>query len=227
MEFDFTEGAILPVNKPKFWTSFDVVNKIRHLIKNKTGVKKIKVGHAGTLDPLATGLLLVFTGKATKKISAYIGLRKTYEGIIQLGATTPSYDLETDIDQTFPTAHITEEMILGTAGRFMGWSEQVPPVFSAKKVKGKKSYELARRGIMPDIKAQRVELVQFDILQINMPQIAFRITCSSGTYIRSIAHDFGKELGSGAHLVQLERTAIGAYMLADAYSMDYLKIKIA
>ncbi len=220
MELNFDMGKIIPIDKPMFWTSFDVVNKVRNMLKIKTGNKKIKVGHSGTLDPLATGLLLLFTGKATKQIRNYTDTPKTYEGVFMLGATTPSFDLETNIDRTYPTDHITTDLIYITAEKFIGIIEQIPPAFSAKKVDGQKAYNLARKGIVPTLKAKKVEIFSFNILSVNMPEISFSIKCSSGTYIRSIANDFGTALKSGAYLTKLRRTSIGDFILSDAYTIE-------
>ena len=219
-KYDFKAGEVLLVNKPLLWTSFDVVNKLRYHIKHKLGVKKIKVGHAGTLDPLADGLLIICTGKKTKTIPDLMGLEKEYSGIIRLGGTTPSYDLETSIDQTFKTNHITPELITATAQEMTGTQEQQPPIFSAKKVKGKKAYDLARKGEEVKLKPKKVSIHSFDIEKVENQDVYFRIRCSKGTYIRSVAHDFGKKLDSGAHLAALRRTAIGAFHLNNAKSVD-------
>jgi tRNA pseudouridine55 synthase len=218
--YQFLEGETLLINKPLTWTSFDVVNKIRYLLKKKLQVKKLKVGHAGTLDPLATGLLLVNTGKATKQIDMLQGLPKEYTGTIYLGATTPSFDLETEINQRFDIAHITKEMILATAQSFIGETMQLPPVFSAKKVDGQIAYKKARVGESVELKHQKVFIEQFDIEKIDFPHIHFKIVCSKGTYIRSIANDFGKKLNNGAHLSELKRTKIGSYSIDNAIDIS-------
>lgn len=218
--FDFKGGEVLLVNKPLEWTSFDVVNKLRYTIKHKLGVKKIKVGHAGTLDPLADGLLIICTGKKTKTIESLMGLPKTYSGVITLGSTTPSYDLETEIDQTFETAHITEELIQSTAKKMEGEYDQYPPIFSAKKVQGKKAYDLARAGKEVTLKPKRINIHSFEVTAINDLEVHFEISCSKGTYIRSIAHDFGKLLESGGHLSALRREAIGEFNLQNAPTVD-------
>lgn len=218
--FDFKAGEVLLVNKPLEWTSFDVVNKLRYTIKHKLGIKKIKVGHAGTLDPLADGLLIICTGKKTKTIESLMGLEKVYSGIITLGATTPSYDLETEIDQTFPTDHITEHLILDTAQNMEGEYDQYPPIFSAKKVKGKKAYDLARKGEEVILKPKKIAIHSFQVTQIKENEVYFKISCSKGTYIRSIAHDFGKLLNSGGHLSALKREAIGEYDLKNALNVE-------
>lgn len=217
---EFKEGQILLIDKPLNWTSFQVVNKVRWLIKKKHGLKKIKVGHAGTLDPLATGLLLLCTGKFTKRIEELQGQEKEYTGTFTLGATTPSYDLETDIDQTFPTRHINEEAIHGAIKGFVGEILQYPPVFSALKKDGKRLYEFARSGEDVEIPARNVHISQFEITRIELPAVNFRVVCSKGTYIRSLAHDFGKSLESGAHLSELRRTRIGDFQVQDALSID-------
>lgn len=210
------QGQVLLIDKPLNWTSFDVVNKLRYAILKKHNLKKFKVGHAGTLDPLATGLLLICVGKATKTIQAYQGLDKEYTGTFYLGATTPSYDAETDIDQHFETAHITEALILETARNFVGKQSQVPPVFSAIKKNGKKLYEHARKGESVTIQAREVEIKSFEILSINLPEVTFKVRVSKGTYIRSLAFDFGKKLKSGAFLSALRRTKIGHFDVQDA-----------
>lgn len=217
---DFAAGEILLVDKPLGWTSFDVVNKMRYEIKRKLKVKKIKVGHAGTLDPLADGLLILCTGKKTKEIDNYMGMPKMYSGTITLGATTPSYDLETQIDATFPLNGITEEMIYTEAKKMEGDVLQNPPIFSAKKIDGNKAYDLARAGKEVILQAKLVQIQEFKIISIEMPLVHFEIICSKGTYIRSIAHDFGKNLGNGGHLSSLRREAIGDFKLTDAKTVD-------
>ena len=213
---DFLDGQILLIDKPLGWTSFDVVKKVKNIIRTKYSLKKIKVGHAGTLDPLASGLLIVCTGKFTKRISEIQGQGKIYTGDITLGGTTPSYDLETEIDATFETKHITEQLIKGTTAQFIGEIDQKPPIFSALKRGGERLYEKARRGESIEIESRKVSVHSFDITAIEMPKVSFEIKCSKGTYIRSIAYDFGIALSSGAHLSKLCRTAIGNYQLADA-----------
>ena len=220
--YDFKAGTVLLVDKPQTWTSFDVVNKIRHSIKKRLGIKKIKVGHAGTLDPMATGLLIICTGKATKTIDSYQGMPKTYTGTIQLGATTPSYDAETPIDNHYPIEHITEEMIEEARQQFLGALEQIPPVFSAIKVDGQPLYKKARKGIEVKVDPRPVHIYTFEITKIALPEIEFRVECSKGTYIRSLAHDFGKALNSGAHLIGLRRTQIGKYQVDDAWTVEDL-----
>jgi tRNA pseudouridine55 synthase len=219
-EQDFLDGQILLINKPLGWTSFDVVKKIKNLIRTKYSLKKLKVGHAGTLDPLASGLLIVCTGKFTKRISELQGQAKIYTGDITLGGTTPSYDLETEIDTKFETNHITESLIKETTAQFIGEIEQKPPIFSALKRGGERLYEKARRGESFEIQARKVSVHSFDIKTIEMPKVSFEIKCSKGTYIRSIAYDFGTALNSGAHLSKLCRTAIGDYQLVDALDVS-------
>lgn len=216
--FSFAEGEILLVDKPLTWTSFDVVGKLRNTMKPL----KLKVGHAGTLDPLATGLLIICTGKLTKKIDTFQAEDKEYTGVITLGATTPSYDLETEIDQTFDISAITEEEILAVAKSFEGEQEQLPPAHSAVKIKGERVYEKARRGEDVELKPRKITISSFGIEKIEMPNVHFRIKCSKGTYIRSIAHDFGKALNNGAHLSSLRRTMSGDFHVDDAWKLDEL-----
>ena len=208
---DFLEGQLLLIDKPLGWSSFQAVNKLKWAIRKKFHLKKIKIGHAGTLDPLATGLLLICTGKFTKKINDLQGQAKEYTGTITLGATTPSYDLETAVDETFSIAHISDALILKTTIDFIGDIEQTPPVFSALKKDGKRLYEYAREGKEVEIKKRQVTISEFEITRFNLPEIDFRVVCSKGTYIRSLAHDFGKALHSGGHLSALRRTKIGDY----------------
>lgn len=215
-EKDFLEGQLVLIDKPLKWSSFQAVNAIKWAIRKRFQLKKIKVGHAGTLDPLASGLLLICTGKFTKRIHEFQEMPKVYEGVITLGSSTPSYDLETEIDTVFPTDHITHELIYKTKTSFIGKIAQKPPVFSALKKDGKRMYEYAREGKDLEIKARYVEILEFEILTINMPEIHFRIQCSKGTYIRSIAHDFGKALNSGGYLSSLRRTKIGEYNVDNA-----------
>lgn len=214
---DLLNGQTLLIDKPLTWSSFQAVNKLKYSLKNKYGLpKKFKIGHAGTLDPLATGLLIVCTGKSTKTISEIQGQEKEYTGTITVGATTPSYDLETEIDATFPTEHITEALIQETTKQFLGEIDQKPPVFSAIKKDGKRLYEHARAGEEVEIKTRKVTIHEFEITRIALPEIDFRIKCSKGTYIRSIAYDFGLALQSGGHLTALRRTKIGDYSVDDA-----------
>jgi tRNA pseudouridine55 synthase len=214
---DYQNGRIILVEKPLHWTSFQAVNKLKYLLINKVGLpKKFKIGHAGTLDPLATGLLLICTGKFTKRISELQGQIKEYTGTFFIGATTPSYDLETEIDQIFPIKHIDEVLILATVKQFLGEIDQKPPIFSAIKKDGKRLYESARAGIEVEIASRKTTVYEFEITRIALPEIDFRISCSKGTYIRSIAFDFGKALKSGAHLTALRRTKIGDYDVENA-----------
>lgn len=219
-EEDYKNGQVLLIDKPLTWTSFQVVNKLRWEIRQRFNIKKIKVGHAGTLDPLATGLLIICTGKQTKQIDTYQGQVKEYTGTFTLGATTPSYDLETAVDKTFFTAHISEELLHETTKQFMGEIQQKPPIFSAIKKDGKRLYELARKGETTEIKARTVTVSKFEITKINLPEVEFRIICSKGTYIRSMAFDYGKALNSGAYLSVLRRTKIGSFSVGEALSME-------
>ena len=220
---DFKEGQILLIDKPLEWTSFQVVNKVRWLIRKKHNIKKIKVGHAGTLDPLATGLLILCTGAFTKRIESLQGLEKEYTGTFTLGATTPSYDLETAIDKTYPTNHLTQETIQKTTKNFIGEIEQFPPVFSAIKKEGKRLYEYARAGEKVEIKSRRIKITEFEITDIRGLEVDFKVVCSKGTYIRSLAYDFGKALDSGAHLSALRRTRIGRYHVNEAFSVEFFE----
>ena len=213
---DFLNGQLLLIDKPLGWSSFQAVNKLKWAIRKKFKLKKIKIGHAGTLDPLATGLLLICTGKFTKTISELQGQVKEYTGTITLGATTPSYDLETEVDQIYPTQHISKEKINRVTSKFIGNIEQIPPIFSALKKDGKRLYEYAREGVKVEIKKREITITEFEIVAVNMPVIEFRVVCSKGTYIRSLAHDFGKALDSGAHLTALRRTKIGDYNVNNA-----------
>ena len=219
-EEDYKNGQVLLIDKPLNWTSFQVVNKLRWEIRQRFNIKKIKVGHAGTLDPLATGLLIICTGKQTKEIHIYQGQIKEYTGTITLGATTPSYDLETEINQTFSTEHITEDLLKETTKQFIGDIQQKPPIFSAIKKDGKRLYELARKGETTEINARTVTVSKFEITNINLPEVDFKVVCSKGTYIRSLAFDFGNALNSGAHLSALRRTKIGDFSVDKASSVD-------
>lgn len=214
------DGQVLLFDKPLHWTSFQVVNKVRWLIKQKFGLKKIKVGHAGTLDPLATGLVILCTGKATKTIESLMGQTKVYTGELTLGATTPSYDLETEIDKIYETTHITEDLIEEALKAFQGDIMQKPPVFSALKKEGKRLYEFARKGEEVEIPKRQVHIDHFKITENNLPKLNFEVQCSKGTYIRSLAFDFGKALDSGAYLSELRRTQIGDYTVEDALSIE-------
>ncbi|MBW2937010.1 tRNA pseudouridine(55) synthase TruB [Aureisphaera sp. CAU 1614] len=217
---DYKEGQVLLIDKPLQWTSFQVVNKVRWLLRKEFQLKKLKVGHAGTLDPLATGLLILCTGKFTKKIDSYQAQEKEYTGTITLGATTPSYDLETEIDQTFDISKITDAQIREATQQFIGEIEQQPPVFSALKKDGKRLYEFARAGEDVEVPKRKITISAFEITTIEMPNVSFRVVCSKGTYIRSLAHDFGKALHNGAHLSALRRTKIGGFSVEDAVSIE-------
>lgn len=214
MEQTPEEGRVLLINKPREWTSFDVVNKLRYKLKIK------KIGHAGTLDPLATGLLIICTGKMTKRIEEFMGMEKEYTGAFTLGSTTPSHDLETAVVKVTDVDHVTEKMIHDAALQFKGTISQVPPAHSAIKVGGKRSYELARKGKETELKPREVEVKEFEITGINLPDVHFRIVCSKGTYIRSLARDFGEQLKTGAYLSALCRTRIGSFYLKDALQID-------
>ena len=224
---DYQNGQILLIDKPLTWTSFQAVNKMKWALKSKLGLKKIKIGHAGTLDPLATGLLLVCTGKFTKKITELQGQAKEYTGTFYIGATTPSYDLETEIDQTFPTDHLSDQIILETTKKFLGEIDQKPPIFSAIKKDGVRLYEHARNGVEIDIATRKTTIHKFEITRIALPEIDFRILCSKGTYIRSIAYDFGLALQSGAHLTALRRTKIGDYSVENAMDLSAFSDSVA
>lgn len=215
------EGHIFLIDKPLDWTSFDVVNKIRWNIRKAYNLKKIKVGHAGTLDPKATGLLLVCTGKWTKRIDEYQAQEKTYTGTIKLGATTPTYDLESEEDQTFPIDHITNEKILEATQQFVGEIQQFPPMHSAIKVDGKRLYELAREGQEIERKSRTITIQDFKITRIELPFVDFEVNCSKGTYIRSLAYDFGKALNSGGYLTALRRTKIGEFDVLNAENLAF------
>jgi len=219
-EEDYKAGEVLLIDKPLTWTSFQAVNKLRWSIRQAFGIKKIKVGHAGTLDPLATGLLVICTGKMTKQINTFQGQEKEYTGTFVLGGTTPSYDLETEVNESFRTDHITEELIHKTTQQFIGLIDQFPPVFSAIKKDGKRLYEFARAGEDVEIKSRQVEITAFEITEIKDLELHFRVVCSKGTYIRSLANDFGKALNSGAHLSSLRRTRIGKFKVEDALTPE-------
>ena len=221
--FDFEKGEILLVNKPYRWTSFDVIGSIRYFIKKELGIKKFKIGHAGTLDPLATGLLILCCGFATKRIEEFKDFDKEYTGTFSIGTTTASFDLEKPVDKLYPTEHITEEMVLKAARSLTGDLLQVPPVFSAIKINGKRAYNYARKDQEVEIAARLVCIPEFEITRVALPEVDFRIVCSKGTYIRSIARDLGQTLESGAHLTALCRTRVGPYKLQDAYEVEQLK----
>lgn len=225
-EQDYKDGQIVLIDKPLQWTSFQVVNKVRWYIRKTFGIKKIKVGHAGTLDPLASGLLIICTGKFTKRIQEFMGQTKEYTGTITLGATTPSYDLETEVDQTFPIDHISAENIQQATKEFIGEIEQYPPIFSALKKDGKRLYEYAREGEEIAVAARKITISEFEITRIEVPEVDFRVVCGKGTYIRSLAHDFGKALQSGGHLSALRRTKIGSFEVTDAISPEIFENQI-
>jgi len=216
----FVKGQVIMIDKPLNWTSFQVVNKVRWLIRKQYGLKKLKVGHAGTLDPLATGLLILCTGAMTKSIEEFQGQEKKYTGRLKLGATTPSYDLETQINAIFKYEHITEEMLYGALPQFTGTILQKPPIFSAIKKDGKRLYSLAREGKTTELPEREITIKEFALSAVELPDVEFNVRCSKGTYIRSLAHDFGAALDSGAHLTALRRTAIGSYDVAQAISIE-------
>tara|TARA_B100000768_G_C11283107_1_gene379919 strand:- start:242 stop:949 length:708 start_codon:yes stop_codon:yes gene_type:complete len=217
---EFLDGQLILIDKPYGWTSFDVVKKIRYNICQKLQIKKIKVGHAGTLDPLATGLLIIATGRFTKKVDELMGLEKEYSGTIKLGSTTPSYDLETEVDQEFRIDDLTPDKILLAAKTLTGELDQIPPIFSAKKVDGKRAYKMARTGKEVELKARKVQVKTFDTKSSKIPDIEFNITCSKGTYIRSLARDLGLELDNGGHLTVLRRESIGHFTVCSALTPD-------
>lgn len=217
---DYKSGKIVLIDKPLNWTSFDVVNKIRWKLKKKLKIKKIKVGHAGTLDPLATGLLIICIGKATKTTEEIQNTQKEYIANIKIGATTPSYDLETEIDGQFETSHISEELVKEKLAEFEDEQMQMPPIFSAKKIDGKPAYEYARKQKEVVLEARKVLFYEIELLKMETQTVDVRIKCSKGTYIRSFAHDFGKALNSGAHLTGLRRTAVGKFHIKDAWSLE-------
>ena len=217
---DFLDGEVLYFNKPLDWTSFDLVNKLRFKLSRELKMKKIKVGHAGTLDPKATGVLIVCTGKATRRIDEFQYQTKEYVATLQLGATTPSFDLEKEIDQTYPTAHITREKVEKVLSTFVGTIQQVPPVFSACKIDGRRAYDMARKGQEVTLKAKTLVIDELELLQFALPVIKIRVVCSKGTYIRALARDIGAALDSGAHLIALERTRIGRITLDQCIHPD-------
>ncbi|MGE5384190.1 MAG: tRNA pseudouridine(55) synthase TruB [Omnitrophica WOR_2 bacterium] len=222
MVFDFETGELILVNKPLKWTSFDVVNRLRIVIRESYGIKKIKVGHAGTLDPLADGLLIICTGRFTKKIDEYQAEEKEYTGTFKLGATTPSYDLEHEVDEEFEYEHISPDMIQRVSQALTGDIQQIPPVFSAIKIDGRRAYKYARKNKELELEARSINISQFEITSIQLPEVGFRVVCSKGTYIRALARDFGEALNSGAHLTSLRRTRIGRFKLSDAWELDNL-----
>jgi len=217
---NFIEGEVLYFDKPLKWTSFAVVNKVRYLLSKKLGIKKIKVGHAGTLDPLATGVMIICTGKATKRIEEFQYHTKEYVATLCLGATTPSYDLEKEIDATYPTEHITRELVEETLKKFVGTIEQIPPSFSACKISGERAYELARKGEEVNLKPKTLVIDEIELLDYQLPIIQIRVVCSKGTYIRALARDIGEALHSGAHLTGLIRTRVGNIHLSDCLQVN-------
>lgn len=216
----FEEGQVLLFEKPSYWTSFDLVNKVRIILRSNLGIRKIKIGHAGTLDPLASGLMIICTGKATKKIEEFRDLDKEYVTTIHLGETTPSHDLETEISGRFPVEQITENLVLTALEGFLGEQKQIPPVYSAKMINGKRAYEYARKGIQKEMTPVTVFFRELELLSYGIPDLRIKILCSKGTYIRSFARDLGFALKSGAYLSSLERTAIGNYSLKNAFSLE-------
>jgi tRNA pseudouridine55 synthase len=224
MEFNrpetYLEGAVLYIDKPLTWSSFDVVNKIRKSLRHHLGIQKIKVGHAGTLDPLATGLVIICTGKATKQIVQYQDMDKAYTARVRLGATTPSFDLETEVDHSFPWEHINSEKIKEALVKLSGDQEQMPPLYSAKSVDGKRAYDMARRGKHIELKAQQVHISELKLLSLELPDLTLQVDCSKGTYIRSLARDLGSMLDSGAHLTGLRRTRIGPHHVDKAMTVE-------
>jgi tRNA pseudouridine55 synthase len=222
-ETDWKEGVVLLLDKPLEWTSFNLVSKVRSLLYHRLGYKKIKVGHAGTLDPLATGLLVVCVGKATKQVQTLQDLEKEYDATFMLGATTPSFDLETQIDKYYPIDHITEGLISEAIASLIGPQMQIPPLFSAKSVNGGRAYKLARRGVDMQLEPSPIAIHNIEVVGIDLPKVTLKIRCSKGTYIRSIARDFGQKLNSGAHLIELRRTAIGDLKVENAYQIENLE----
>ena len=220
---EFEEGKVLLFDKPLYWTSFDLVNKVRLMIQGTLRIKKLKVGHAGTLDPLASGLMIVCTGKATKRIDEFRDLDKEYVGTFHLGATTPSFDQETETDNQFPTTHINEELVKEVLISFVGEQKQLPPMYSAKLIAGKRAYEFARQGIYKELEPVTVYFREIELISFEMPKIVVRLVCSKGTYIRSFARDLGQALKSGSYLSDLERTGIGIYNVKDAYNLESFK----
>ena len=220
MAEEFTLGKILLFDKPLYWTSFDLVRKIKGILKNRLNLKKLKVGHAGTLDPLATGLMIVCTGKETKNIEKYQAEYKEYKAVITLGATTPSFDLETNVDVTYPTEHITLADVERVLNGLKGTGMQKPPDYSARFINGKRAYTLARKGEAVDLPMKEIEIRSIELIRFELPVIEFRVVCSKGTYVRSLARDIGTALGSGAHLTGLVRTSIGGFLLRDAIKIE-------
>jgi tRNA pseudouridine55 synthase len=220
----FEDGQILLFDKPLYWTSFDLVNKVRGMIRSILNIKKIKVGHAGTLDPLATGLMIICTGKFTKRLEEFSNLDKEYLAVIHLGETTPSFDLETEVDNKFPVDHITFELVQQMLQIFLGEQEQMPPLYSAKFIDGKRAYEYARKGVDKKLEAVKINFRSIELIDFSLPDISVRLTCSKGTYIRSFARDFGRALGSGAYLSALQRSSIGTYGLEGSWDVEKFRL---
>ena len=220
----FEEGQVLLFDKPLYWTSFDLVNKVKKMICGTLGIKKLKVGHAGTLDPLASGLMIICTGKFTKKIDQFRDLDKEYLATVHVGETTPSFDLETPVDEVFKTEHITEELVRKALEEFLGEQMQEPPLYSAKLLEGKRAYELARQGVKKTLEPVKVFFREVELVEYNIPKIKVRVLCSKGTYLRSFARDLGKKLDSGAYLSDLERAAIGPYENKNAINLEKFKL---
>jgi tRNA pseudouridine55 synthase len=216
----FEEGQVLLFNKPLYWTSFDLVAKVRNILRSTQKLKKIKVGHAGTLDPLATGLMIICTGRSTKKIDQFRDQEKEYVATFHVGATTPSYDLETETDNSYPTSHIDEKLVLEKLAGFLGEQKQLPPMYSAKQIDGKRAYEFARKGIEKELTPVTIVFYEIELLSFSVPDIKVRLKCSKGTYIRSFARDLGLALESGCYLAALERTAIGDYNVSKAWDLE-------
>jgi tRNA pseudouridine55 synthase len=214
------DGQVFLINKPYGWTSFDVVNKMRAFVRRQLGLPKLKIGHAGTLDPLATGLLIICTGKFTKRIDEFQDYEKEYTGTFFLGMTTPSYDLEKQPDKVYPTGHLTPDVLLEATNRFIGIQQQLPPLFSAVKVDGKRLFTYARKNQEIEVKSREINIKDFELTRIELPEVDFRVVCSKGTYIRALARDFGEYVKSGAYLKNLCRTRIGAFQLANAYTLE-------
>jgi tRNA pseudouridine55 synthase len=223
---NFEQGEVLLFNKPLYWTSFDLVNKVRNMIRSTFGIKKIKVGHAGTLDPLASGLMIICTGRATKKIDEFRDLDKEYVATFHLGETTPSFDLETETDNHYPVGHISEDMVKETLLSFLGEQKQLPPMYSAKLIAGKRAYEFARDGVHKELEPVTVFFREIELISYELPKIVIRMVCSKGTYVRSFARDLGIALQSGSYLSALERTSIGNYKVKGAYNLEDFKVYI-
>lgn len=220
----FDEGQVLLFDKPIYWTSFDLVNKIRIMIRSALGTKRIKVGHAGTLDPLASGLMIICTGKATKRIEEFRDLDKEYVATIRFGETTPSFDMETEVDKKYSTVHLTKELVQNALNGFLGEQKQVPPLYSAKFIEGKRAYEFARKGVEKKLEPVTIFFREIELIECNLPEVKVRLMCSKGTYIRSFARDLGEALGSGAFLSTLQRSAIGPFKLNQASDLEKFQL---